>query len=691
MRARFLRGKPTAGMPKRRRGDANALRRAVSGSGGTSKTSVIAHRKFACGEALFERYYREQGLVAEGEFEAFARALATPLPVTFRTHYARVEGEGAREALLATGLAREVFPGAFEIENPSGELKRGRPAVPEPVREAMERATAAGLGARQEIVSMLPVIALNPASGSRVLDVCAAPGQKTMQLLERARYGGNGGAGVVHANDAHPGRVKTLLDAITRHRRDIRELAGLFVTRAFGQDLHFPLFVNGDLKRELRRVLSLSPGAQRRAALLDIGGYTHILADVPCSGDGTIRKDPDCLVRWHPGIGNSLHTTQLAVARRCARLLKPGGTMVYSTCTFNPVEDEAVVASLLGDAELELELEDLDLPVTGRHGLYSWKVGEQVKASEDEDEDVSIRWFESFEETQRESSEAFARTMWPLEPSRASALKLERCARFLPHDGAQNTGGFFIAKLRKKDDERTQENFAMLVEGELIARCSSSTDSKKPAKKLSTEDADAVLDRLVPVHRVSKDLAKALREGFCGSDVFCSIDPSRRRVFVGSSTASAILDKTCDARVRLAKGGVLLFESVDAEEVEASATWDAHSLDDLHLTLDGVNAVRASLGERLPSRWLPCLPTELDALLMMEGEAIPLAELSEQTQRQAAKIRDIGTVVLCLRKKSGEVVFAMPGKFDGESLNFPSRTDVDVLSAELRRVAKGRK
>lgn len=678
-------------MPKRRRGDANALRRAVSGSGGTSKTSVIAHRKFACGEALFERYYREQGVVEEGEYEAFARTLATPLPVTFRTHVAREGGDGAREALLATALAREVFPGAFEIANPSGELKRGRPAVPAVVRDAMERATAGGLGARQEIVSMLPVIALSPASGSRVLDVCAAPGQKTMQLLERVRYGESGGAGVVHANDAHPGRVKTLLDAIDRHRRDVRELTGLFVTRAFGQDLHFPLFVKGDLKRELQRVLSLNPGLERRAALLEIGGYTHILADVPCSGDGTIRKDPDCLIRWHPGIGNALHTTQLAVARRCARLLKPGGTMVYSTCTFNPVEDEAVVASLLDDAELELELEELDLPVAGRHGLFSWKVGEQVKASKEEDEDVSIRWFETFEQAQREGEGAFVRTMWPLDSSRTSLFKLERCARFLPHDGAQNTGGFFIAKLRKRDDERTRESFAALVEGELIARCSSSKDSKKLIKKVSTEDADAVLDRLVPVHRVSKDLAKVLRERFCGANVFFSIDPSRRRIFVGSSTSSAILDKTCDASVRLANGGVLLFESLDAQEVERSVTWDAHLLGDLHLTVDGVNAVRASLDEKIPSQWLPCLPTELDALLMMQGEAIPLSELSKQTQRQAAKIRNQGNVVLCLRKKSGDVVFAMPGKFDGESLNFPARHDADFLAAELRRVAKVRK
>jgi multisite-specific tRNA:(cytosine-C5)-methyltransferase len=66
-----------------------------------------------------------------------------------------------------------------------------------------------------------------------------------------------------------------------------------------------------------------------------------------CSGDGTLRKAPDLWKRWKPGLGNALHVLQLQVAERAMHLLRVGGTMVYSTCSLNPIEDEAVVAELI--------------------------------------------------------------------------------------------------------------------------------------------------------------------------------------------------------------------------------------------------------------------------------------------------------------------------------------------------------
>jgi tRNA (cytosine34-C5)-methyltransferase len=684
---------------KRARGDddgRNALRRAV-GSGARDRATAIAHRKFSCGETLFRRYYDAQGVTRDAvDAAALREALATPLPATYRVHGAR-EGDAAKRALvkaleaLRDGGDVEETHGVYEAANPTGTHRRGRPVVPEHVGDVFAFGTSRGLGSRQEVVSTLPVRALGATSGARCLDVCAAPGQKTMQLLECARYGASGGEGVVHANDAHPGRVGTLLDAIDRHARAGCERAGLFVTRSFGQDLHFPLFVSGgDLKRALKNICGMDDDEKRRAALLAIGGYTHVLADVPCSGDGTIRKDADALVRWHPGIGNALHSTQLAVARRCAQLLKPGGSMVYSTCTFNPIEDEAVVQTLLMDQDLSLELEELDLPLKGRPGMYSWKVGEHINASS-EDEDVSIQWFASFDDAVRKSSSEFVKTMWPLDaPAHAEALRLELCARFLPHD--DNTGGFFVAKLKRKNDERTRRAFAALVESELVARCDASAAAGKPPPKPLTEDKDAALDRLVPAHRVSKSLAKILRERYCGAKAFCSIDPSRRRIYVGSVTASAILDRTCSESVRLARGGVALFEPSDGDfwDDNAVTTWEDQT-EDLNLTIDGVDALRSLLDEKLPSHWLTCLPTELDALLTMSGSAISLDELSEQTRKRAVRIAP-GRVILCLRKKSGEVVFAMPGVCDGLTLQFSAKSeDVAKLAASLRVVAKLRK
>ena len=74
--------------------------------------------------------------------------------------------------------------------------------------------------------------------------------------------------------------------------------------------------------------------------------FDRILCDVPCSGDGTIRKAPDIWRRWTPGNGIGLHPLQIRIALQACRLLKVGGRLVYSTCTYNPLEDEAVVSEV---------------------------------------------------------------------------------------------------------------------------------------------------------------------------------------------------------------------------------------------------------------------------------------------------------------------------------------------------------
>ena len=74
--------------------------------------------------------------------------------------------------------------------------------------------------------------------------------------------------------------------------------------------------------------------------------FDRVLCDVPCSGDGTMRKAPDIWRRWTATNGNGLHVLQLRIALHAAHLLKVGGRLVFSTCTFNPIEDEAVVAEV---------------------------------------------------------------------------------------------------------------------------------------------------------------------------------------------------------------------------------------------------------------------------------------------------------------------------------------------------------
>lgn len=158
---------------------------------------------------------------------------------------------------------------------------------------------------------MLPVLALQVPRGAHCLDLCASPGQKTMQLLEAVA--GNLSAsvplgrlrGLVVANDAHPKRVNDLLDALARHGRAPTELGCLAVSCHRGEAFPMP-----------QRSFSQHGGA----AL----GFDRVLADVPCSGDGTIRKDSSVLPRWSPEAGNQLHSVQLEIAWRGLQLLRPG-------------------------------------------------------------------------------------------------------------------------------------------------------------------------------------------------------------------------------------------------------------------------------------------------------------------------------------------------------------------------------
>ena len=104
-----------------------------------------------------------------------------------------------------------------------------------------------------------------------------------------------------------------------------------------------------------------------------------MLADVPCSGDGTLRKSPDLWKKWSPASGVDLHTLQLEIATHAARLLKVGGRLVYSTCSLNPLEDEAVVAALLRRSRGALRLADVSAQLPGlarRPGMRAWRVGD---------------------------------------------------------------------------------------------------------------------------------------------------------------------------------------------------------------------------------------------------------------------------------------------------------------------------
>ncbi|CAG0906297.1 unnamed protein product, partial [Darwinula stevensoni] len=105
--------------------------------------------------------------------------------------------------------------------------------------------------------------------------------------------------------------------------------------------------------------------------------FDRVLCDVPCSGDGTLRKNADVWQKWNISNGNNLHGLQVRIARRGLEMLAVGGCLVYSTCSLNPVEDEAVIHRLLVESQGKVELVEVSDRLPGLRfcrGVKTWKV-----------------------------------------------------------------------------------------------------------------------------------------------------------------------------------------------------------------------------------------------------------------------------------------------------------------------------
>ena len=188
---------------------------------------------------------------------------------------------------------------------------------------------------RQESVSMLPVLALEPSPGERILDLCASPGSKTTQICEHL-----GDSGAVIANEVISGRVNTLVTNVQRHGS-----RSAVVVQHDGR--HFPK-VPGD-------------------------GFERVLVDVPCTGSGTTRKNPEVWGKWRPSSARSLHSLQFDILRRAIAVTKTGGRIVYSTCSLDPVENEAVVARALAEGKVRVvPTRDLLPGVPSEEGVSDW-------------------------------------------------------------------------------------------------------------------------------------------------------------------------------------------------------------------------------------------------------------------------------------------------------------------------------
>jgi 16S rRNA C967 or C1407 C5-methylase (RsmB/RsmF family) len=183
------------------------------------------------------------------------------------------------------------------------------------------RMNANGVISRQELVSMIPVALLAIEPSHTVLDMCASPGSKTTQALEMLHASKVSPSGFVIANEMVCARSFVL----ARRCAALGEACARLAVTSHRAQIFPSADADGDAD----------------------GGYDRIICDVPCSGDGTFRKYRDKWAHWRPHMGRQLHSIQLQIALRAAHLLKTGGVMTYSTCSLNPLENEAVVAQLI--------------------------------------------------------------------------------------------------------------------------------------------------------------------------------------------------------------------------------------------------------------------------------------------------------------------------------------------------------
>lgn len=244
----------------------------------------------------------DRWLVRHGEAvtEQWLRFNNAPPALTLATNRLRGTRKDLHERLSSEGIATAptaIAPHGLIVED-------GRPLASAAFRD--------GFCLVQDEASQVVPELLQAAPGHRILDLCASPGGKTIAAAAQC-----GSGGLVIATDVRPRRVSLLAQTVARCRA-----ANVRVTS----------------------IAPLGPLPFRHEA------FDRVLIDAPCSGLGTVRRDPDIRWRRQPSEFAALAGTQLDLLRRVRSHVALGGRIVYSTCSSEPDENEAVVARFLAEA-----------------------------------------------------------------------------------------------------------------------------------------------------------------------------------------------------------------------------------------------------------------------------------------------------------------------------------------------------
>jgi NOL1/NOP2/sun family putative RNA methylase len=197
----------------------------------------------------------------------------------------------------------------------------------------------------QEITSMMPVLALDPKPGDLVLDLCASPGSKTSQMAAKMEN-----QGTIIANDLKIGRIKILSSTLQR--------TGVTNT----------ISTRGD-------AIGLCAKFAKKGWKFD-----KILLDAPCSGEGTLRSSSKTFKMWNLKVVKSLSRQQKKFIAFAFKCLKKDGSIVYSTCTHSPEENESIVS--FAKENFPVRVEQVKLPMKCRPGVTSWGGEDYTKDAE---------------------------------------------------------------------------------------------------------------------------------------------------------------------------------------------------------------------------------------------------------------------------------------------------------------------
>ncbi|KKZ64296.1 hypothetical protein EMCG_09728 [[Emmonsia] crescens] len=437
----------------------------------------------------YENYYNSLHIVPDDEKDEFWAALRRDLPNSFRFTGSKSHALAVQERLKdfyipkITSITHEGNPVdpphpvpwypdqlAWSMTTPKNVIRRFAPFAS--FQKFLVAETEVGNISRQEVVSMIPPLVLDVRPGMTVLDMCAAPGSKSAQLMELVHAGEEERMAEIAArleSGAEAQRKEGTVD-VPKLLNGEMELDGLDDD---GRSTGLLIANDNDYKRahllihQMKRLNSPNlivtnhdatmypsiklpslPPPEGKPVRNRYLKFDRILADVPCSGDGTTRKNVNVWKDWNPANALGLHTTQCRILTRALQMLKVGGRVVYSTCSMNPVENEAVISSVIdrcgGPSKVHIVDCSNELSALKRFpGLKSWTVMDKQGRTWANWNDV--------EEAVSQGDDTLNRVvegMFP--PAEEEGIDLSRCMRVYPHQ--QDTGAFFITVLEKKSD-----------------------------------------------------------------------------------------------------------------------------------------------------------------------------------------------------------------------------------------------